>query len=280
MTKRRKSEGTQVRVPINGSWTGIPNGLLRDTNLSRDERLLGALLYVYAGNTGHCFPLQQELADLLGVERRTVQTWITRLKKARYIAPQRTVYGNVYSLQEPQRDFNHDDPTIIHDDHRIAPDDPVIACHAITGSHASLLSQTHDSDSSSSESPPPTPEGDDDGNDDSIRAEESDTARFLRDKLKIVVWKELTNKLRNVPYGLVERRVNLLLDQGKTQGIIVKSLREIPFEPGQMDEAGPLPSDRKYWQEYGFTFADDQADEQCPERGDPELAQWFKETGI
>lgn len=255
--RKTKERVDRVVVPLQGSWTAIPNDLLRDKSLTPEQRMLGTLLYVYAGNTGQSFPPQKELAELLGVERRTVQRWLVVLKQKHYISPQRKIYGNVYILQEPNK----------------------ILTNATPGSHASLLSQTHDLDSSSSESPPTLPE--EEGHAvDSIRAGQTPTGKYLESR-GIVAWKKLQEMLKDVPLQRIQERVESLVLAGKETAYIVYNLKHLGFSSDVLQPAA-LPRDRAYWQERGFTFGgdDDQADEQCPERGDPELAQWFKETGI
>lgn len=134
----------------------------------------------------------------------------------------------------------------------------------------------HDSDSPNTH--PPTLKDDDGGNTDSTRKTGDDRTGALLRRHGIGAWKKLQEELQGVPYELIERRVNTLIDEGKKQGIIVHSLRTIPFTSGTMDEAGPLPAARDYWQAYGFSFDDD--NEQRIERSDPELAEYFKECGI
>lgn len=113
----------QIRVKIIGAWTASPNRLLRDRRLSRDARLLGALMFMHAGNSGVAFPSQEALADELShtvevverdeagrkrvvlVERqisvRSVQRWLSELKRAGWLSWRQTMRCNEYTLLDP-----------------------------------------------------------------------------------------------------------------------------------------------------------------------------------
>ena len=115
----------RVKIKITGSWTAIPNRLLADRQLSRDARLLGALIFMHAANGGRAFPSQQLLAEELSapvtvtetdqqtgekrsheVERpvaiRSVQRWLTELQSAGWLEWRQTMRYNEYTLLDPQ----------------------------------------------------------------------------------------------------------------------------------------------------------------------------------
>lgn len=113
----------QVKVKIAGKWTASPNRMLQDRRLSRDARLLGALLFLHAGNSGVAFPSQEELAEELShtvevverdetgreqvvtVERqisvRSVQRWLSELRRAGWLCWRQTTKNNEYTLLDP-----------------------------------------------------------------------------------------------------------------------------------------------------------------------------------
>ena len=104
----------RARVRIKQPWSAIPNAIMTDTRLSRDARLLGALLYMHAGNTGRAFPSQELLAEELGVDSgckqgepqpkpvsvRSVQRWLRELRHVGWIEWRQTLKHNEYSLLE------------------------------------------------------------------------------------------------------------------------------------------------------------------------------------
>ena len=54
--RRRSRDRSSIKIKIAGAWTASPNRLLKDTRLSRDARLLGALMFLHAANSGTAFP--------------------------------------------------------------------------------------------------------------------------------------------------------------------------------------------------------------------------------
>ena len=122
--RRRPRERSNIKVKIAGAWTASPNQLLKDTRLSRDARLLGALMFMHAANTGTAFPSQQELADELShtaevIERdsttgaktiryeyrqvsvRSIQRWLAELKRCGWLEWRQTLKHNAYALLDP-----------------------------------------------------------------------------------------------------------------------------------------------------------------------------------
>lgn len=279
MTKpsRRKTED---KVRIIGRWQSVPVAMVRDKALKPQERMLCVLLYSFAGNDATCYPLQRSLGELMDTTDRTVQRWLKTLIKRHYLTITRTMYGNLYTLHEPESSFTNTtpgsdpDPTLGSPQATLGSD-----ANTILESDASMTKNQHDIESTT---PPPTlPEGDDDGHTDSIRSNESRIGAMLQG-LGIYAWKELQEKLKDVPHAHVEQRVYKLIDQGKSQGIIVSSLRNIPFTPGTMTDTGALPMDKEYWAGHGFTMGGqvDEHDWQERPRSTDELEEYFREQGL
>lgn len=279
MTKPSRPKA-EDRVRIIGRWAAVPVAMLRDKALLPQERFLCALLYTFAGNDGSCYPLQESLAELMDSTPRTVQRWLGKLVKHRYLTIKRTIYGNLYTLHEPDSAFTNTTPGS-HADLTQGSPHATLGSHAkaITGSHASST-ENHDHLESPTP-PPPTPEGDDGDNTDSIQRQQTQTGKMLQG-LGIYAWEELQEKLKDVPHALVEQRVYKLIDQGKSQGIIVSSLRNIPFTPGTMTDTGPLPMDKEYWAGQGFIMGGEVDEHNWQERprSSDELEAYFREKGL
>jgi hypothetical protein len=277
MTKpsRRKNED---KVRIIGRWQSIPVAMVRDKALHPQERMLCVLLYTFAGNDGTCYPLQRSLGELMDTTDRTVQRWIKTLVKKHYLTITRTIYGNLYTLHEPESALTNTTPG---SDPNPTPGSP----QATPGSDPNTTPESDASmtknqpDLESPTTPPPTPEGDDGDNADSDQGKQTRTGLMLQG-LGIYAWKELQEKLKDVPHAEVEERVYKLIDQGKSQAIIVTSLRNIPFTPGTMTDTGALPMDKEYWAKHGFTMGGDVPDlrEEMLEWSDREFSAWV-ETG-
>jgi hypothetical protein len=111
----RTSKRDTIKIKIKGSWTAIPNKLLKDRRLSRDARLLACLIFMHAANAGRAFPSQEELAEELGqsveqedgtiqertVTVRSIQRWLKELKQAGWIEWRKTLLNNEYTLLDP-----------------------------------------------------------------------------------------------------------------------------------------------------------------------------------
>src|SRR5690242_9840761 len=130
--RRRSRDRSSIKIKIAGAWTASPNRLLKDTRLSRDARLLGALMFLHAANSGTAFPSQQELADELShtaevvdhdsdtgektvryeyrqVSIRSVQRWLTELKRCGWLEWRQTLKNNAYALLDPNEpQHSHD----------------------------------------------------------------------------------------------------------------------------------------------------------------------------
>src|SRR5688572_26501069 len=131
-SKRRTRDRSSIKVKIVGAWTASPNRLLKDTRLSRDARLLGALMFLHAANRGTAFPSQQDLAEELShtaevveqdpetgektvryeyrhVSVRSVQRWLTELKRCGWLEWRQTLKNNAYTLLDPSERGNAPD---------------------------------------------------------------------------------------------------------------------------------------------------------------------------
>lgn len=166
--KRRPRD--QVKVKIIGAWTASPNRLLSDRRLSRDARLLGALMFMHAGNRGLAFPSQETLAEELShiaevverdpdggtrtiqVERlisvRSVQRWLAELRRAGWLRWRQTMRCNEYTLLDPNETEACDDDSE-DDDDRHDPQPP--HCKVTTGATAVSPATTEGSRSNATE---------------------------------------------------------------------------------------------------------------------------------
>jgi hypothetical protein len=278
MTMGSRSKVGHDRVTIQGRWVAIPVERLRDTSIGVHERFLLSLLYSWAGNDGTCRPMQETLAEAMGVHPRTIQAWLKRLKKAGWINIRRSIYGNHYDLIQPPKILTDTIPgshadTIPGSPHTI----PGSHAHAIPGSHASMTKSQHDLESPHT---PPTPPEDMTATTqtDSNQGQDERVGELLR-KAGVGAWKKLQKKLTGIPYELIERRVMVLIDQGKGPAIIYTSLNELPFEEGSMDEAGPIPMNADYWRSQGFALGGDDSLPLEPllDLSDPELKEYFEQ---
>ena len=136
----------KVRVRIKSPWTAVPNVLLQDQRISRDARLLGCLMFLHAGNKEKAFPSQEMLAaemshwvievikdDVTGEKRevetlreitiRSVQRWLTELKKAGWLDWRQTTRNNQYTLLEPEETLPLSAVSFINSDSQSLNDD-------------------------------------------------------------------------------------------------------------------------------------------------------------
>jgi hypothetical protein len=108
--KGRQSD--RVRVKIQGAWTAVPNRLLLDKRLSHSARLLCALIFMHAANSGKAFPSQKQLAEELATFNdkdqtekapsiRSVQRWLSELQEAGWLEWRQTMRNNEYTLYDP-----------------------------------------------------------------------------------------------------------------------------------------------------------------------------------
>src|SRR5262245_60632713 len=255
--RRRSRDRSSIKIKIAGAWTASPNRLLKDTRLSRDARLLGALMFLHAANTGTAFPSQQELADELShtaevvdhdvqtgektvryeyrqISIRSVQRWLTELKRGGWLEWRQTLKNNAYALLDPN-ELQHS-----HDAGDSADNDPLtgatpvsprategspsdategsaeataVSSQVIPRSHSTMIHEdSWDEDSSSSESPPTRP---DDGD---------DVVAYLRS-----LGVNAAEEFRYLDFAAVQERVALLQrDPNCWPGAIVRSLRDAP----------------------------------------------------
>jgi hypothetical protein len=255
--RRRSRDRSSIKIKIAGAWTASPNRLLKDTRLSRDARLLGALMFLHAANTGTAFPSQQELADELShtaevidhdsdtrektvryeyrqVSIRSVQRWLTELKRCGWLEWRQTLKNNAYALLDPNEPQHSDDAadpvgndaltgatavspkaTEGSPSHatRGSPGATAVSCQVIPLSRSTMIHEdSWDEDSSSSECPPSRP---DDGD---------DVVAYLR-SLGI----NAADEFHDLDFAAVQERVALLQrDPNCRPGAIVRSLRDAP----------------------------------------------------
>lgn len=275
-SQRRSRDRSSVKVKIAGAWTASPNRLLKDTRLSRDARLLGALLFLHAANRGTAFPSQQDLADELShtaevvepdpvtgekitryeyrqVSVRSVQRWLTELKRCGWLDWRQTLKNNAYTLLDPTQrmeeigDSSDNDAltgatAVSYGATEGSPSDATersdgttaVSSQAIPVSHSSFMHEdSWDEDSSPDTQPAP------------VEAEEA-VVGFLR-SLGISAAEEF----RHLDLAAVQERVALLQrDPDWRPGRIVKSLRDSPPQP-----ARSLP-DRTYIDELNAKYGD------------------------
>ena len=87
-------------LPARAGFTALPNAVLLATALSRDARLLYALLLHHAWQDRHCFPSHATLAAELGAGETMVRAYLCELEHAGLITRYRRGQGrtNVYVL--------------------------------------------------------------------------------------------------------------------------------------------------------------------------------------
>ncbi len=88
------------QLPARAGFTALPNAVLLATTLSRDARLLYALLLHHAWQDRHCFPSHATLATELGAGETMVRAYLCELEHAGLITRYRRGQGrtNVYVL--------------------------------------------------------------------------------------------------------------------------------------------------------------------------------------
>jgi len=81
-------------------WTGVPNFILENKQISVGAKLTYAMLLKYARELNECFPGQERLAKDIGVTDRSVRTWLNELEKAGLILVKQRGQGkpNLYTV--------------------------------------------------------------------------------------------------------------------------------------------------------------------------------------
>lgn len=81
-------------------WTGVPNFILENKELSMGAKLTYAMFLKYAREEYQCFPGQDRLGKEIGATRQSVNTWIGELSKAELITVQKRGQGktNLYTV--------------------------------------------------------------------------------------------------------------------------------------------------------------------------------------
>lgn len=68
-----------------GYYSVIPATVLYNKELKPNEKLLYAIITSLACKEGYCFASNEYLAEKLGVNRKTVSSWITHLEEKKFI---------------------------------------------------------------------------------------------------------------------------------------------------------------------------------------------------
>ena len=68
-----------------GYYSVIPATVLYNKELRANEKLLYAIITSLACKEGYCFASNEYLAEKLGVNRKTVSSWITHLEEKKII---------------------------------------------------------------------------------------------------------------------------------------------------------------------------------------------------
>ena len=62
-------------------WTGVPNFILENKEISVGAKLTYAMLLKYAREYDQCFPGQERLAKDMGCGERSVRNWLKELER-------------------------------------------------------------------------------------------------------------------------------------------------------------------------------------------------------
>ena len=81
-------------------WTGVPNFILENSEITAGAKLTYAMLLKYARELDQCFPGQERLAKDMGNGRRTIVRYITELEQAGLVTVVRRGQGkpNLYTV--------------------------------------------------------------------------------------------------------------------------------------------------------------------------------------
>ena len=85
---------------LTNGFTQVPNPVLRDARLLCADKVLYALLLMFAWKQERCFPGKQTLADLMPCDIRTVSRCMAHLKSCSLISTERRGLGkvNIYHI--------------------------------------------------------------------------------------------------------------------------------------------------------------------------------------
>lgn len=68
-----------------GYYSVIPATILYNKELKANEKLLNAIITSFACKEGYCFATNKYLAEKLGVNPKTISSWISDLSKRKLI---------------------------------------------------------------------------------------------------------------------------------------------------------------------------------------------------
>jgi hypothetical protein len=264
-------QSDRVRVQINGAWTAVPNRLLLDTRLSRDARLLGALIFLHAANSGKAFPSQQQLAEELASNDkapsvRSVQRWLSELQEAGWLGWRQTMRNNEYTLYDPQEIAQTSATTLVssstpqnHDSHEqeqmsatttVSPtatgESPYatpVSPHTTPVSHSSIYKDSSCIDSSTTESP-------------DVVVDTRLTTFLLNEGMSAA------HEFARLDYDTAREDFHRRRQAGHSISTIVRAWRAQPPQPSAKTETGPIDIDKFMKSDYAqfFKSGDDLTD--------------------
>ena len=81
-------------------WTGVPNFILENKEISAGAKLTYAVLLKYARELDECFPGQDRLARDMGHGERSVRRWLKELEQAGLVSIRQRGQGrsNLYTV--------------------------------------------------------------------------------------------------------------------------------------------------------------------------------------
>jgi biotin operon repressor len=135
----RQRKPDSAKIKIKGSWTAIPNKLLKDHRLSRDARLLGCLIFMHAANSGRAFPSQEKMAEELGCTRRSIIRWLEELQLIGWVEWQHTIRNNAYTINDPDETLADVPLSQPNDESTVTP----VSHHVIAVSHPHATQRSH-----------------------------------------------------------------------------------------------------------------------------------------
>jgi hypothetical protein len=102
-TKAFRDRNLRLRgadIATQRGWTGVPNFILENSQISVGAKLTYAMLLKYAREMDECFPGQDRLAKDMGNGSRSVVRYIAELEEVGLVTVQRRGQGrpNLYTI--------------------------------------------------------------------------------------------------------------------------------------------------------------------------------------
>ena len=90
-------------------FTQVPNALLKHPQVSPGAKLAYTMLLSYAWHNDFCFPGQERLGKDMGVNERSVRTYLKELESKKFLTIKRQGQGrpNIYHLDLTAKAFHH-----------------------------------------------------------------------------------------------------------------------------------------------------------------------------